>query len=152
MLGGKHLFGQQADNAPLDCVYWWPISVTPLPPAPDEGDSRQRRRDPPQTITQSLISRPHCKETALKTSSCIICFLFNTHTFDCTHYFQHKAFSVWSLMFDQDLPVLKIENEKKMWQSLSKRQRTKEIVSCFLFNFVRVCTCDKHRCVVEPLE
>ena len=56
---GKHLFGQQAENAPLDCVYWPPISGTaPLPPAADEGDP-VREEIPPQTIIQSLISHSY---------------------------------------------------------------------------------------------
>ena len=55
----KHLFARLADTAPLDCVYWWPISVAP---PLSSGRWGSGEGNPPQTITQSLIS--HMKESS----------------------------------------------------------------------------------------
>ena len=44
---GKHLFGQQAEPAPLDCVYWSPISGPPPPLRQQMRGSGSPRGDSP---------------------------------------------------------------------------------------------------------
>ena len=159
MLGGKHLFGQQADNAPLDCVYWWPISVTPPPPPPPpqhqmrgipgRGDEIPHKQLPSLWFHARTVSKLHWKR--LRAS---FVFFFNTTTIWLYSLFPAQSFFCLVL----DIWSTSASSENREWKERVtilinvKDNVLKNKASCLWFNFARVCTCDKHRCVVGPLE